>query len=153
MRHKYNEKIALEIIHEVGAKPKMLVQILQAFVVKFSYISESAIRLIAKEINLSRAEIHGTVSFYHDFRTTEAGEKIIKIYQAEACQAMGSRQLTAHAEEALGIKLHETSENNAYTLEPIYCLGNCACSPAIMIDEKVYGKVDTKKFNQIVGLK
>ena len=153
MRHKYNEQIALEIIHEVGAKPKMLVQILQAFVVKFSYISESAIRLIAKEINLSRAEIHGTVSFYHDFRTTEAGEKIIKICQAEACQAMGSRQLTAHAEEALGIKLHETSENNAYTLEPIYCLGNCACSPAIMIDEKVYGKVDTKKFNQIGGLK
>ena len=148
MRHKYNKKIALEIIHEVGAKPKMLVQILQAFVVKFSYISESAIRLIAKEINLSRAEVHGTVSFYHDFRTTEAGEKIIKI-----CQAMGSRQLTAHAEEALGIKLHETSENNAYTLEPIYCLGNCACSPAIMIDEKVYGKVDTKKFNQIIGLK
>ena len=79
MRHKYNEKIALEIIHKVGAKPKMLVQILQAFVVKFSYISESAIRLIAKEINLSRAEVHGTVSFYHDFRTTEAGEKIIKI--------------------------------------------------------------------------
>ena len=85
--------------------------------------------------------------------STEAGEKIIKICQAEACQAMGSRQLTAHAEEVLGIKLHETSKNNAFTLEPIYCLGNCACSPAIMIDEKVYGKVDTKKFNQIVGLK
>ncbi len=153
MIHKYDEKIALDIINQVGAKPEMLVQILRAFVVKFSFISESAIRLIAKEINLSRAEIHGTVSFYHDFRTTKAGDKVIKICQSEACQAMGSRQLTLHAEEMLGIKLHETSENNAYSLEPIYCLGNCALSPAIMIDEKVYGKVDTKRFNQIVDHK
>ena len=153
MIHKYDEKIALDIIHQVGAKPEMLVQILRAFVVKFSYISESAIRLIAKELNLSRAEIHGTVSFYHDFRTTKAGETVIKICQAEACQAMGSRQLTAHAEKVLAVKLHGTSENNAYSLEPIYCLGNCACSPAVMIGEKVYGKVDTKKFNQIVGFK
>ena len=66
---------------------------------------------------------------------------------------MGSRQLTAHAEKVLAVKLHGTSENNAYSLEPIYCLGNCACSPAVMIGEKVYGKVDTKKFNQIVGFK
>ncbi len=151
MSCKYNEKIALEIIHKVGAKPELLVQILHALVVKFSYIDENAIRLIAKEVNLSNAEVHGTVSFYHDFRTTKAGEKIIKICQAEACQAMGSRQLTMHAESILGIKMHETSKDDNYTLEPIYCLGNCACGPAIMIDDKVFGKVDKNKFDKIVN--
>ena len=151
MSCKYNEKIALEIIHKVGAKPELLVQILHALVVKFSYIDENAIRLIAKEVNLSNAEVHGTVKFYHDFRTKKAGEKIIKICQAEACQAMGSRQLTMHAESILGIKMHETSKDDNYTLEPIYCLGNCACAPAIMIDDKVFGKVDKNKFDKIVN--
>ena len=151
MSCKYNEKIALEIIHKVGAKPELLVQILHALVVKFSYIDENAIRLIAKEVNLSNAEVHGTVSFYHDFRTTKAGEKIIKICQAEACQAMGSRQLTMYAESILGIKMHETSKDDNYTLEPIYCLGNCACAPGIMIDDKVFGKVDKNKFDKIVN--
>ena len=134
MSCKYNEKIALEIIHKVGAKPELLVQILHALVVKFSYIDENAIRLIAKEVNLSKA-----------------GEKIIKICQAEACQAMGSRQLTMYAESILGIKMHETSKDDNYTLEPIYCLGNCACAPAIMIDDKVFGKVDKNKFDKIVN--
>ena len=90
------------------------------------------------------------VSFYHDFRTHPAGKKIIKICQAEACQAMGSRELTSHAEKTLGIELHQTSENAEHTLEPVYCLGNCAHSPAVMINDKVYGKVDKEKFNQLV---
>ena len=87
MKKKYNEKTAIDIIDKVGARPEMLVQILHAFIKKFSYIDEQAIRLIAKKINLSRAEIHGVVSFYHDFRTEPTGEKVIKICQAEACQS------------------------------------------------------------------
>jgi len=150
MNREHDSEIALKIIHKVGARPEMLVQILHALVKEFTYISERAIRLIAKEINLSRAEVHGVVSFYHDFRTQPAGKKIIKICQAEACQAMGSRDLTSHAEKVLGIALNKTSKNQKHTLEPVYCLGNCAHSPAIMINEKVYGKVDSDKFDDLV---
>ena len=150
MKNKYDHEIALAIIHKVGARPEMLVQILHAIVKEFSYVNESVIRLIAKEINLTRAEVHGVVSFYHDFRTHPAGKRIIKICQSEACQAMGSRELTTHAEKTLGIELHQTSENAEHTLEPVYCLGNCAHSPAVMINDKVYGKVDKEKFNQLV---
>jgi formate dehydrogenase subunit gamma len=150
MKKKYNEKTAIDIIDKVGARPEMLVQILHAFIKKFSYIDEQAIRLIAKKINLSRAEIHGVVSFYHDFRTEPTGEKVIKICQAEACQSMGSRELTKYAEKILDVNMHQTSKDMKLTLEPVYCLGNCALSPAIMIDEKVYGKVDEEKLNDLV---
>ena len=93
--------------------------------------------------------MHGVVSFYHDFRTTPPGKHIIKICQAEACQAMGSRELSTHAEETLGVDMH--SSNEEVTLEPVYCLGNCACSPAVMIDGKTYGRVSAGRFNDIVA--
>jgi len=138
---KYDAAITTEIINQFGAAPELLVQILHAFVHRYGYISEEAIPQIAQELNLSRADVHGVVSFYHDFRTTPPGEHIVKICQAEACQAMGSRALTAHAEEKLGIEMHGTTGDGNVSLEAVYCLGNCACSPAVMIDEKVYGRV------------
>jgi formate dehydrogenase subunit gamma len=151
MATKYDSTIATEIINNFGAAPEMLVQILVAFVERYSYISEEAIRQIAKELNLSRAEVHGVVSFYHDFRTQPPGKRVIKICQAESCQAMGSRELTSHAEEKLGINLSQTTDDGEVTLEPVYCLGNCACSPAVMVDEQVYGRVDAKKLDSILG--
>ena len=151
MATKYDSTIATEIINNFGAAPEMLVQILVAFVERYSYISEEAIRLIAEELNLSRAEVHGVVSFYHDFRTQPPGRRVIKICQAESCQAMGSRELTSHAEEKLGIDLSQTTDDGEVTLEPVYCLGNCACSPAVMVDEQVYGRVDAKKLDSILG--
>lgn len=151
MATKYDGCIATEIINNFGAAPEMLVQILVAFVERYSYISEEAIRQIAQELNLSRAEVHGVVSFYHDFRTKPPGKCVVKICQAESCQAMGSRELTAHAEKKLGIDLSQTTDDGEVTLEPVYCLGNCACSPAVMIDEQVYGRVDAKKFDSILG--
>jgi formate dehydrogenase subunit gamma len=150
MATQYDSAIATEIINNFGARPEMLVQILVAFVERYSYISEEAIRQIADELNLSRAEVHGVVSFYHDFRTRPAGRHVVRICQAEACQAMGSRELTAHAERALGLKLHQTSDNGDVTLEPVYCLGNCACSPAVMIDQQLYGRVDAQKFDSLL---
>jgi formate dehydrogenase subunit gamma len=150
MASKYDSAIATEIINNHGAKPEMLVQILVAFVERYSYISEEAMRQIASELNLSRADVHGVVSFYHDFRTTPPGEHVVKICQAEACQAMGSRELTSHAENVMGVKLKGTSGDGALTLEPVYCLGNCACSPAIMIDEQVYGRVNAEKFDNLL---
>ena len=151
MHQTFDKAAATKLINKKGAAPEMLVQILNAFVEEFSYISEEAIRHIAHELNLSRAEVHGVVSFYHDHRTEPAGKRMIKICQAESCQAMGSTALTAHAEQALGMKLHETSSDGEITLEPVYCLGNCACSPAIMIDKNVYGGVDAKKLDDLIS--
>lgn len=150
MATRYDSAIASEIIASFGAAPEMLVQILVAFVERYSFISEEAIRQIAKELNLSRAEVHGVVNFYHDFRTTPPGRHRIRICQAESCQAMGSRALTAHAEEKLGVKLHETTGDGEITLDPVYCLGNCACSPAVMIDEQLYGRVDAVKLDRLL---
>ena len=150
MAIKYTPAIASEIIQEYSAAPEMLVQILHAFVARFSYISDAAIRQIALELNLSRADVHGVVSYYHDFRTEPPGQHIVKICVSESCQAMGSRQLTLQAEKKLGIEIKETTADGAITLEPVYCLGNCACSPAVMIDEKVYGRVDLKKFDDLI---
>jgi formate dehydrogenase subunit gamma len=147
---KYDKTIASEIINQFGAKPEMLVQVLHAFVQRYGYISEAAIRQIANELNLSRADVHGVVSYYHDFRTTPPGQHVVKICQAESCQAMGSRELTSHAEGKLGVKLHGTTGDGNVSLEPVYCLGNCACSPAIMIDEKVYGRVDNDRLDALI---
>jgi formate dehydrogenase subunit gamma len=151
MPAKYDKTIAAEIIIRFGARPEMLVQILHAFVERYTYISDEAIRQIALALNLSRAEVHGVVSFYHDFRTSPAGKRVIKICQAESCQAMGSRKLTEHAEKKTGLGLNETSSNGELTLEAVYCLGNCACSPAVMDGDRVYGRVDAAAFDRILG--
>jgi formate dehydrogenase subunit gamma len=147
----YNATIATEIINSFGARPEMLVQILHEFTAHYSYISKDAVIQIADELNLSRADVHGVVSYYHDFRTQPPGKRVVKICQAESCQAMGSRSLTAHAEKALGIAMNQTSSDGETTLEPVYCLGNCACSPAVMIDDNVYGRVDPAKLDALLA--
>ena len=151
MARKHDAAIASEIIAEFGARPEMLVQILRGFLARYSYISDDAIRQIADELNLSRAEVHGVVSFYHDFRTEPPGKRIVKICQAESCQAMGSRELTAHAEKQLGVSMHGTTGDGEVTLEPVYCLGLCACSPAMMIDDDVYSRVDAARFDTLIA--
>ena len=139
----YDKKTASDIVARFAARPEMLVQILHAFVDRFSWISEDAIRQLALELNLSRAEVHGVVSYYHDFRTEAPGKHIVKICEAEACQAMGSRTLSAYASANL--------DGEDVTLEPVYCLGNCACSPAIMVDGKTYGRVSNERFDEIMA--
>ena len=143
-----DEKTTSEIVAEHGAKPELLVQILATIVNRFGWVPDDTIRQLASELNLSRADVHGVVEYYHDFRTTEPGKHIVKICQAEACQAMGSEKLTAHAEKTLAMSLHDTE--NDITLEPVYCLGNCACSPAVMVNGKTFGRVDEKRFNSII---
>ncbi len=145
----YDAGAASKIIAGFEARPEMLVQILHGIVERFGYVSDDAIRQLASELNLSRADVHGVVSYYHDFRTEPPGKHIVRICQAEACQAMGSRELTTHAQETLGVDMHGTS--NGVTLEPVYCLGNCACSPAIMIDGRTYGRVDAVRFDELIG--
>ena len=150
MATRYDASIATEIIESFDARPELLVQILHAFIARYSFICDEAIVQIADELNLSRADVHGVVSFYHDFRTSPPGKRVLKICQAESCQAMGSRSLTAHAEKILGIALNETTSDGETTLEPVYCLGNCACSPAVMIDNDVYGRVDATKLDALL---
>jgi formate dehydrogenase subunit gamma len=139
----YDSQVASEIIASFDARSELLVQILHGFIERFGWISDDAVRQLAEELNVSRADVHGVVSYYHDFRTAAPGQHIIKLCAAEACQAMGSRELEAHARERL--------EGNDVTLEPVYCLGNCACSPAVMVDGKTYGRVSKERFDEIIA--
>jgi len=145
---KIDDKTTSEIVAQYQGKPELLVQILQTIVSRFGWIPPETVRQLAEELNLSRADVHGVVEYYHDFRTEEPGKHIVKICQAEACQAMGSSKLTEHAKTTLAIGMHGTA--NDITLEPVYCLGNCACSPAVMIDGKTYGRVDESRFNALL---
>lgn len=138
-----------EIVQQFGARPELLVQILQTIVMRHGWVPEDTIRQLALELNLSRADVFGVVNYYHDFRTEPPGKHIVKICQAEACQAMGSRKLTDHARQSLGANLHET--NDDITLEPVYCLGNCACAPAVMVNGKTHGRVDQGRFDELIG--
>ena len=140
--NEYDPQPVSQVIEQHAARPEMLVQILHAVVDRLGYGPEQAIRQLADELNLSRADVHGVVSYYHDFRTEPPGRHIVKICQAEACQAMGSRELVAHA---------ESSSGSDVTLEPVYCLGNCACAPSIMVDGKTIGRVDSKRFDRVLA--
>jgi formate dehydrogenase subunit gamma len=148
-RERIDRETASEFVRQFGAKAEMLVQILQAIVIRYGWVPDATIRQLADELNLSRAEVYGVVNYYHDFRTEPPGKHIVKICQAEACQAMGSRALTDHARESLGVAMHETCDD--ITLEPVYCLGNCACAPAVMIDGKTHGRVTPSRLNELVG--
>lgn len=149
MTTEYTREAASAIIASFDARPELLVQILHGLMEQFGWICEDAVRQLAKELNLSRAEVHGVVSYYHDFRTSPPGAHVVKICQAEACQAMGSRELSAHAVASLGVEVG--ASNAEVTLEPVYCLGNCACSPAIMVDGKTFGRVSADRFDAIVA--
>ncbi len=138
----FDAKRVSHAVEQHGARPEMLVQILHAVVENFGHVPEQAIRQLADELNLSRADVHGVVSYYHDFRTAPPGKHVVKICQAEACQAMGSRELVAHAGASLP---------GDVTLEPVYCLGNCACAPSIMVDGKTIGRVDSDHFDRVVA--
>ena len=127
-----------------------LLPVLHAIQNALGYIPAEATPLIAKGLNLSRAEVHGVISFYSHFRTTPPGKHILQICRAESCQAMGSRELEAHAKAALGIDYHQTTADGAISLEPVYCLGNCACSPSIRIGDEVQGRLDNAQLDELL---
>ena len=127
-----------------------LLIILNAVQDELGYIPKSAVPIIAKHQNLSRAEVHGVISFYHLYRDTPGGKHTVYVCCAEACQAMGARDLMQHASKHLGIEAHQTTGDNEINLEPIYCLGNCACAPAVMINETLHARVSNEKFEQLI---
>lgn len=136
-RHRDTEGALLPILHDVQAE--------------FGHVPDAALPAIAKALNLSRAEVHGVVSFYHDFRETPAGRHVVKLCRAEACQAMGADHVAAHARDRLGIDWHGTTPDGKVTLEPVFCLGLCACGPAAIVDGKLHGRVGADRLDAILG--
>jgi len=139
------------ILDKLKDTPGGLLPILHAVQDAFGFVPETAVPVIAKALNLSRADVHGVLSFYHYFRETPPGRHVIHLCRAEACQSMGARRLEAHAKTRLGVDFHETSRDGGFTLEPVYCLGNCAASPAMMIDGTLYGRVTPERFDRVVA--
>jgi len=130
--------------------PGALLPVLHAIQDALGFVPPDAVPRIAHALNLSQAEVHGVITFYHDFRTSPPGRHVLKLCRAEACQAMGSEALAAHLTRRLGVEFKQTSRDGALTIEPVYCLGNCALSPALMIDGKLRGRITAEALDAIV---
>lgn len=141
---------AAEIIAEAATQDGACIPILHAVQRAFGYVPEEALPMIAQTLNLSRAEVFGVFSFYHDFRHKPAGRHVMKLCRAEACQAMGADALHQHAQDKLRVGVGETTTDGRVTLEAVYCLGLCACAPSAMIDGKVYGGLDNVKLGKLI---
>ena len=128
-----------------------LLPILHAIQHSFGHIPDAALTPLAEALRITRAELHGVISFYHDFRQAPAGRHVLKICRAEACQAVGGAALAESTLKKLGLDWHGTTENGAVTVEPVYCLGLCACAPAVMVDERVVARVDTARMDQLLA--
>lgn len=139
------------IVEAHSGQPGALLPVLHAIQDQLAYVPDESVPIIAAALNLSRAEVHGVISFYHFFRSTPPGKQTLYICRAEACQAMGSRSLEQHVKEKLNIDFHETTADGRFSLEPVYCLGNCACSPAVMIDETVHGRVSPDSIDELLS--
>ena len=147
--HSHDHEIR-RLAESLAAEPGALLPILHSVQDRFGYVPESAVAIVADVLNLSRAEVHGVVTFYHFFRTRPPGKRTVYVCRAEACQSMGSRALEEYARGKLGIEFHETTSDGQFSLEPVYCLGNCACSPAVMVDETVYGRVTPDRLDELL---
>jgi formate dehydrogenase subunit gamma len=138
-----------EIIAEHSKVEGATLVILHALQEAFGYVPEDALPMIANELNLSRAEVYGVFTFYHDFRAKPAGRHVLKLCRAEACQAAGGDALVARAEEKLGIALGNTTPDERVTLESIYCLGLCATAPSAMLDGRLFGRLDEARIDAL----
>jgi len=147
----WSAEAAADVIAAHRDQEGPLLPILQAMQETFGYVPEPAEPLIADALNISRAEVHGVVTFYHDFRHEPAGRHVLKLCRAEACQACGGDALAERAEQKLGIKFGETSVDGRVTLEPVYCLGLCSVSPSAMIDGRIVARLDEKKLDALLA--
>jgi formate dehydrogenase subunit gamma len=146
----WDHKRAAEIIEAHRRLEGATLPILRALQREFGYVDREAVLLIAEALNLSRAEVHGIVSFYHDFREAPPGQHVLKLCRAEACQSMGADALADAAREKLRLNWHETTADGRLTLEPVFCLGLCACAPAAMLDGRVFGALDAARLETLI---
>jgi formate dehydrogenase subunit gamma len=138
------------VIQEMKGLEGPLLPILHGLQEEFGFVPTESLPVLAEALNISRAEVHGVVTFYHDYRNHPAGRHVLKICRAEACQSMGGDATAARIQHLLGIGFHETARDGSVTLEPVYCLGLCACAPAAMLDGEVIGRLDADKLDEIV---
>ncbi|MGN6468646.1 MAG: formate dehydrogenase subunit gamma [Rhizobiaceae bacterium] len=141
----------LAVVEEWREAEGPLLPILNGVQKEFGYVPNESLPVIAKALNLSRADVYGVVSFYHDYRDQPAGRHVLKVCRAESCQAMGGDEMADRLRAALGVDWHQTSKDGAVTLEPVYCLGLCACSPTAMLDGEVIGRLDEAKIGEIAA--
>lgn len=131
--------------------PGPLLQVLHAIQNGLGHVPASALPVVAESLNLSRAEVYGVVTFYHYFRLGPSGRRVLRLCQAEACRSMHCEDLTAYAKRRLGIDFHQTTADGQITLEPVYCLGNCACAPAVMLDGELHGRVTPERLDELLA--
>lgn len=144
------EDTARAIAAEHGNRPDELIEILHGVQSALGHVPEAAVPVLAHALNLSRAEVHGVVTFYHDFRSKPAGRHVLKLCRAEACQSMGGEALVERAETRLGVTCGETSADGRVTLEPVYCLGLCATAPSAMIDGRIVGRMTAERLDALL---
>ena len=145
------QQIVRACIADFAAEPGPLLEVLHAVQSRIGYVPQQAIATIAEGLNLSRADVHGVVTFYKFFRRSPAGRHVVQICRAESCLAMRGEALASHATRSLSAGFEETTADGSVTLESVYCLGNCACSPAIMIDGVPYGRVSPQRFDELIA--
>lgn len=141
---------ASRIASRYDNKADALLEILHDLQHEVGHVPEASLPVLAKALNLSRAEVHGVVSFYHEFRRKPAGRHIVKVCRAEACQSMKGNELADAAQKSLKVKFGETTSDGAITLEAVYCLGLCATSPSLLVDERPMGRMTPQKFEALV---
>ena len=145
------QKAVSRALQKSGAQPGPLLEILHAVQDDLGHVPAAAVPLIAEALNLSRAEVHGVVSFYHHFRGEKPGTTVVQLCRAEACQSMNARALEEHAARKLGVPCGETTPDGRVTLEAVYCLGNCACAPSMMVNGELHGRVTPARFDELVS--
>ncbi len=143
-------EVVASAVRKYADVPGGLLPLLHQVQASLGHVPKDCVPAIASGMGLSRAEVHGVISFYHDFHDHPGGQTTIHLCRAEACQAMGSRKLEAHIKTRLGIDYGGTTEDGRFSLEPVYCLGNCACSPSIRIGDDVFARVDAERFDQLL---
>jgi formate dehydrogenase subunit gamma len=150
-RNGWDKAAITAIATELKDQPGALLPILRRIQDEVGYIPDESVPLIADVLNLSRAEVHGVVTFYHDFRHHQPGRHLIRLCRAESCQAMGAVALARHVRHRLGVDFGQTTADGNFTLDAVYCLGNCACSPAITVDGEIHGRVSAAAFDDLIA--
>lgn len=147
----FSPERAVEIIAAHADREGALLPVLHALQHAFGFIPTEVVPIIAGALNLSRAEVHGVATFYHDFRAEPAGRRVLKLCRAEACQARGGDAIIARAEQRLGVQMGETTADHQVTLEPVFCLGLCASGPSAMLDERLVGRLDDARLDALIA--
>lgn len=146
----WNKSRAIEIINRYESAEAQTLEVLRGIQDIFGWVPDEAIPLVAHALNLSRADVHGVVTFYHDFRRAPPPRHILKLCRAEACQAMGADRLAAHAQAKLGVTWHQTGADGKFSLEAVFCLGLCATAPSAMLDNRLIGRLDAAKLDRLI---